>query len=84
MELAADFVGALVVTYFVSRALLWVLRGMDGLARVAMAHAASWILITVIVFLIEGYAVDAGVIYLLPQILWFVLDRARLGGPATA
>ena len=84
MDLAADFVGALIATYLVSRALLWVLKGMDGSARITIAHAGSWILITGIVFLIEGYAVDAGVIYLLPQILWFIVDRARLGGRATA
>lgn len=77
----ANIVGALIITYYVSRVFLILLKGRVRTAvRVPVAHAASWVLIALFVFWLEWFSVGAGLIYLGPQLLWFVIDRVQLQG----
>lgn len=77
----ANLVGAMIITYYVSRVFITVLKGRVRTAvRVPLAHAASWLTITIFVFWLEWFSVGAGWIYLGPQLLWFVLDRLNLQG----
>ncbi len=80
MEFVADIVGALIATYLVSRAFLWLLGLAGAPARVLLAHVGSWLLISLFVFFLENYNGSAGAIYLAPQIFWFLIDRYRFSG----
>lgn len=77
----SNLVGALIPTYYLSRLYLMALKGrVRTAARVPLAHMASWLSITVVVFWLEWFSAGAGWIYLGPQLLWFVLDRVQLQG----
>ena len=77
----ANLVGAMIPTYYVSRLLLWLLKGrVRTAARIPLAHFVSWGAISVTVFWLEWFSVGAGAIYLGPQLLWFILDRIQLQG----
>lgn len=77
----ANLVGALILTYYLSRLYLRLFKGrLRTAARVPAAHAASWLTLAVFVFWLEWFSVGAGLIYLGPQLLWFVIDRLQLQG----
>jgi hypothetical protein len=77
------FIGALIVTYFVSRAMLFLLRRWRRNASgLVAAHAASWIAIEFVVGISKSHGYQpfvlwAGMIYLLPQLIWLGVDLAR-------
>jgi len=83
VDLTADIVGALIVTYLVSRAALYPLRGKPKkLATLAIVHVCSFLVIALTLGLLKAnsyypFSADAGLIYLLPQIFWFAVDLAR-------
>jgi formylglycine-generating enzyme required for sulfatase activity len=86
--LLGQLIGALVPTFLVSRLLLWLLRGWNaGLGRLAFAHILSLLICALIAGMgrADGGAfapLEAGLAYLLPQGVWFVVDviRARARG----
>ncbi len=82
MVVVFRFLGAVVVTYMVSRAMLILLGGISApKIRTVIAHLASLILICLCVGLLRAYWTSfdwrGTIIYVAPQILWFLLDYAR-------
>jgi hypothetical protein len=81
LHIAGNITAALILTYAVSRAGLFIAKGMKhGNLRLAVVHIASWILLTVVVGWIEWYSASAGWIYVLPQCFWFAIDKLRARG----
>lgn len=81
LSIIGNVVGAMIITYYVSRGYLMLLKGrLPTSTRVPVAHLASWFSITLFVFWLEGYSAGAGWVYIGPQVLWFVLDRFQLQG----
>jgi hypothetical protein len=82
--LALDVLGAVILTYFVSRITLLLAKGVrPPRLGVFVAHLAAWLLIAGTLGLLRSnshypFAADAGLIYLLPQALWLLFDSARL------
>ena len=78
-----SFVGALIATYFLSRLFLHLMRGRipAGMASVVLAHLLSFVLLAVFVGLLKSYytpfAYDASVVFIVPQLIWLVIDFAR-------
>jgi hypothetical protein len=83
MDFFIRLLGAVVITYFVSRGTLFALKRLRGNASyVVTAHTASWVLIELAVGLAKSniytpFAVSAGLIYLGPQLVWMIVDLAR-------
>ena len=77
-------VGALVVTYFVSRVLLLVSKSnAQAKWRLGLVHIVTWLLISSFVAVYRwspygGYDVNGGLVYLIPALFWFAVDRFRL------
>ncbi len=81
-----DLLGALILTYFVSRGALTlfslVIRT-NPILKIAAAHLLSWVIIALLLGLLRSNAyypfmIDAGLIYVLPQALWFLFDMLRI------
>jgi hypothetical protein len=83
MEFGTRMLGALVVTYVLSRLLLLVLgvKSKRGLASVLGAHLLCFAVIAAVMGFIRGEWVSfdwtAAEPYILPQIVWLALDIAR-------
>lgn len=82
MELAIRMLGALVVTYVLSRILLLVLGAQSGrgIGKVIIAHLLCFGAIATTVGLLRtaySFEVMAAVPYVLPQIFWLALDIIR-------
>lgn len=83
MEFGIRMLGALVVTYVLSRLLLLALgaKSKRGLAPVLGAHLLCFVVIAIVMGFIRGEWVSfdwtAAQPYILPQILWLALDIAR-------
>lgn len=81
-----DLPGALILTYFLSRGTLAILVmaiRSNAVWRIAAAHILSWLAIALLLGLLRSNAyypfmADAGLIYILPQALWFLFDVARI------
>lgn len=76
--------GALLITFLLSRVALWLMRSWQsgGAARLALAHLLSFIICTLIggFGLADGGAFEgakAAAIYGLPQTIWLVIDLLR-------
>jgi len=83
MEFAIRMLGALVVTYVLSRAAIKLLGATERRSAVYLvgAHALSFAVAALIVGFLRAYwspfEPAAALPYVLPQILWFALDLAR-------
>lgn len=79
----AKLTGAFLFTYFVSRALRYLLGLTNTMARLVLANALSMLAIAVFVFLLRfpsrNFALAQLSIYLLPQCFWLALDLLRDG-----
>lgn len=83
MSLTLRLIGALLATFILSRLTLFGARSVaTGAVRVVLAHAISFGLLAVFVGLLKAYWVpflwDAGLIYLVPQLVWMGYDLIRL------
>lgn len=74
MGLYTKLVGALIVTYFVSRLTLRLPN-----TGIAAAHLLSIVLIAIVLLLLKGSA-ESLALYLSPQVLWCLLDLSREPG----
>jgi len=78
LHLIGDFAGALILTYAVSRAGLILMSGLkQSTLRLGIVHVGSWVLLTALVGWIEWYSASAGWVYIVPQLLWFTIDKLR-------
>ena len=83
MDFAIRMMGALVVTYVLSRGFIKLLGATERRSPVYLvgAHVLSFVVVALIVGLLRAYwspfEITAVLPYVLPQILWFVLDLAR-------
>ena len=83
MEFGIRMLGALVVTYVLSRILLVVLgaKSKRSLAPVLGAHLLCFAVIAIVMGFIRGewvgFDILAAEVYVLPQIFWLVLDILR-------
>ena len=82
MEFAIRLLGALVVTYAVSRLALKLFRGeRPGVPVLIGVHLGCFVLIAFVLGLMRAYVNSfewsAAQIYILPQLAWLALDIAR-------
>ena len=75
--------GAVIETYLASRLMLWLMRGWNGgYARLLIGNFAAlsltWILAGFGFSHGHGWNPNAGMMYLLPQMIWLVIDSMRL------
>ena len=78
----SGLIGAFIISYFVSRLMLVLLKGRSsGLQALIVANIASLILLTAFVGLLKAYMGPflwtGGLIYIAPQIFWLVTDLLR-------
>jgi hypothetical protein len=84
MEFAIRLLGAFVVTYLFSRLLfrLFGARSRTSLLPIIGVHLLSLAILAVVVAWIRAYwgtfAWEAAVPYIAPQLLWLLIDAARL------
>ena len=75
-----SFLGALVATFWLSRVTMALVPG-DGTGSIALAHVASFVLLALAVGIGKAYfspfAFDAGLVFISPQLLWFLYDYIR-------
>jgi hypothetical protein len=76
MGLYAKLVGALIITYFVSRVTLRLPIPLKKANGIAVAHLLSLALIAISLFVVKGSA-ESLALYLSPQVLWGLLDLLR-------
>jgi len=86
MPYALRLLGALVVTYFLSRLTLRFSSALgNGAVRILVAHAVSFAIIALTVGFMRAYFVQfewrAAVIYIAPQLAWLILDLVRGSEP---
>lgn len=76
-----SLVGALILTFFVSRAIRAVLPLRDPLQRALAAHIVSLLLLVLVTGFIKAYFVTfawrQATVYVIPQLLCFAYDLAR-------
>jgi hypothetical protein len=82
MGLVFEMLGGLVPTYLLSRLFLWLTkRFLTGIPWLIVSHIASLILTFVLAALgnADGGPLkwDAGILYIIPQMVWFVFDIIR-------
>lgn len=83
MSLAIQYLGALIATYFASRVMLALLQGwrVRPWLRISTAHLIAWLGIAVCVGYLKAYignfSFSAGLLYVLPQLFWLVIDIFR-------
>jgi hypothetical protein len=82
MAILFTLVGALIPTFLVSRVFLWVLKRWDtGWTRLATANVLSLLGLAGLAGwrAADGgpFVADAGVVYILPQAIWFGIDAWR-------
>jgi len=86
MPALLKMVGGLVPTYLLSRLFFRLFRTKrsDGL-ELSLAHIASWVVCAALAGwgAADGgpYKWDAGIIYILPQMAWFIVDVYRADQP---
>lgn len=78
------FLGALFLTFLMSRLLLKLLAGvMQGLPRIIVSHILSFALLGLFAAMVkanvETFREDAVLIYILPQLIWMILDLTAQG-----
>ncbi len=83
MGLYTKLVGALIITYFVSRLTLRLPIPLSKATGIAAAHALSLALIAISLMLVKGSA-ESLALYLSPQVLWCLLDLSREHGVGKA
>lgn len=80
-------IGALVATYFASRATLCIPYPLDRSVGLIAAHALSFLLIGTLVFALREpsdiFATQQLGIYVVPQLFWLAVDFARRHYPRT-
>lgn len=73
--------GALILSYFVSRLLWHVMRAMPSPLRLFATHGGSFALLAGTTGLLRAYgrtfAFDQAMLYVLPTLIWFVFDYQR-------
>jgi hypothetical protein len=81
MDLNGKLLGAMLLTYFVSRATLRLPSPLRGAWAVAMAHALGFAAIALLLFLVRGpsqtFSAEQMLVYVSPQVLWWLLDLLR-------
>ena len=73
------FVGALLITYAVSRLLILALPAFrTSVARICLIHAISWVSIAVVVGFLKAFGStfywQSSLVYLIPQAIWLAFD----------
>ena len=80
-------IGALLATYFVSRATLFIPYPPDRTLGLIAAHTLSFLLIGAVLFSMREplylFAPTQMLIYIIPQLVWLVLDFVRRNWPRT-
>jgi len=82
LHLFVGVVAGLLPTFALSRLALWVLPRRHGLHRLVGAHAASWLVCTLIATLFlhipgEPFGLRAGMTLIFPQLCWLIFDIVR-------
>jgi hypothetical protein len=76
-----QFVGRLIITFLLSRVGLFLLRGWDGGAhKLAVVHGGTLAFCWTMYDLIIGRGWSSGFVFLIPVIIWFVVDLVRSKG----
>jgi hypothetical protein len=84
MELALRLLGALVVTYVISRLALRLIKGRVRFSAIVLigTHLACFAVIAFVLGLMRAFVTwfewNAAAIYIGPQIAWLLLDYVRL------
>lgn len=75
------YVGALVLSYLVSRATWRVARPLPSPWRLFVGHGASFVLLALMAGIARAYgrlfALEEATLYVIPTILWLVYDNQR-------
>jgi hypothetical protein len=86
MSNVTPVIGALIATYFVSRATLRIPYPLDRGVGLVTAHVLSFLAIGALVFALrepsDVFATAQLVVYAVPQLVWLALDYARRRWPA--
>lgn len=81
MDSQGKLFGALIVTYFVSRVVLRLPNPLAKAWGITLAHAVSLALIVLALIVLQGslapVSTDRLLIYLAPQVLWWLFDLFR-------
>jgi hypothetical protein len=81
VDLNGKLLGALLLTYFVSRLTMRLPSPLRGTRAVALAHGLAFAAIALLLFVLRGpsHAFDAEqmLVYVSPQVLWWLLDLLR-------
>lgn len=87
MSNVTPVIGALVATYFASRATLRIPYPLERSVGLVAAHALSFLLIGALVFALREpsdiFATAQLGVYVVPQLFWLALDFARRNWPRT-
>ena len=74
-------IGALVLTYFVSRALRWFGLRPPSVTKLVAAHVLSFVLLALLVIVVRQplhvFTVPQLAVYLIAQAIWLLLDLYR-------
>ncbi len=81
MDLQTRFLGALIVTYFVSRLALRLPNPLGKPWGILLSHAIALIVIAAVVGILHSaagaFSFEVLMVYLSPQVLWCLLDLLR-------